>query len=270
MRLAPILTAVCAAAALPAYADEPARLDLAAPALLADAPKLPTEDEAPFFDRKSWSGGVEFGLNGSAGNTEQLAFRFGLNAKRDTTANTTSFGVAYSYAKDESATTKNKFQLDARNDFKTLLPDRWVVFVKGTAEYDQFQDWDWRASGFAGVGYQCIRDEKTSLLGRVGVGGSQTFGGTDDKFRPELDIGADFSHKLTERQKITATVDYYPSLSDFPTDYRIVGKAEWEVLVDPETKMSLKIGAVDRYDSNPGDGAKRNDLDYYALLVWSF
>lgn len=219
---------------------------------------------------KSWHGGIELGLNGSTGNTDQISLRAAATAKRETTDTATTFGIAYGYAKSEGATTKNKFQLDARNDYKKVLPDRWVLFVKGTLEADQFQDWNWRLSGYGGVGYEAIKDDTTTLILRAGIGGSQTFGGTDDKFRPELDLGLDLSHKLTERQKITATLDYYPSLSDFPKEYRIVAKAEWEAVVDPETKMSLKVGALDRYDSVPGGGAKRNDLDYYAMLVWSY
>ena len=37
-----------------------------------------------------------------------------------------------------------------------------------------------------------------------------------------------------------------------------------------ETKMSLKVGAEDRFNSHPGPDKKHNDLDYFALLVWSF
>ena len=266
------LFVLAAAFAAPAVASDapPAALDLGAAAMLAEAPPLPTEAEAPFFSRKSWEGGVELGLNGSAGTTEQVSFRAGFTAKRDTQENTTSFAAAYGYAKSEGETSKNKLQLDARNDFKKVLPERWLIFVKGTLEYDQFQDWDWRLSGYAGVGYEFIKNDKTTLIGRVGAGGSQTWGGSNDEFRPELNLGADLSHKLTERQKITATLDYYPALDDFPSKYRIVAKAEWEVVVDPEVKMSLKVGALDRYDSEPGTGAKRNDVDYYALLVWSY
>lgn len=274
-RIANAFIAIAGVAAIgtPALADETGAqtaLDLTAAAMLADAPPVPTSAEAPFFSRKSWTGGIEFGLNGSAGNTEQLALRAGITAKRDVQETTTTFAAAYGFATSEGETSKNKFQLDARNDYKKVLPDRWILFIKGTLEYDQFQDWDWRLSGYVGVGYDAIKDDKTSLILRAGVGGSQTFGSSDDEFRPELDLGADLSHKLTERQKITATIDYYPALDDFPSKYRVVGKAEWEVLVDPEVKMSLKVGAQDRYDSEPGPGAKRNDIDYYALLVWSY
>jgi hypothetical protein len=104
----------------------------------------------------------------------------------------------------------------------------------------------------------------------VGLGGSKTWGGNaDDDFRPEAMAGVDFEHKLTERQKITAMLEYYPSLDNFP-DYRLVAAAGYELLVDPESNMFLKIGLADRYDSNPGDGKKKNDFEYFATLSWVF
>jgi len=90
-----------------------------------------------------------------------------------------------------------------------------------------------------------------------------------EEFVPELDLGLDFSHKLTERQNIFASIDYYPSLSDFP-QYRALGKAGWEIVVDPEVNMYLKIGVSDRYISNPGTGFKKNDLEYFLTLGWEF
>ncbi len=63
--------------------------------------------------------------------------------------------------------------------------------------------------------------------------------------------------------------EFYEDFLDL-NEYRYKLKAEWELVVDPETKLSIQIGAEDRYSSNPGPNTKNNDLDYYALLVWSF
>lgn len=232
-----------------------------------EKPPLPAEDHS-FL--QYWTGSIEGGLNGSTGNTDNVSARAAILGARETDRNVTKAGLSYVYANQEGEKTKSRGELFARNDFKLEPGSPWRIFAEAKLEYDEFQDWDMRVSAFAGVGYAFIEDDTTTIVGRIGPGFSRTIGGTDDEWRAELVIGADLSHKLSERSKITASVDYFPSLSDFPGEYRIVAKAGYEVLVDPETKMSFKIGAEDRYDSRPGDGVKKNDLDYYALLVWSF
>ena len=64
----------------------------------------------------------------------------------------------------------------------------------------------------------------------------------------------------------TRTLD--PDVTDF-LDYRLKSKASWEVLLDEETNLSLKVSLLDRYDSTP-NGKKANDLDYTLTLLWSF
>lgn len=222
---------------------------------------------ASFWD--GWTGGFELGLNGSSGNTERLSFRAGANAGRTTDELDTKASVTYSYAKDEADVTDNMFVGNLRNDW--LFPDesRWRIFADGTFEFDEFQEWDMRLSGSGGVGYELIDTEKTFLLGRIGIGLTREVGGSENAVVPEAVLGVDFEHQLTERQKITASADYHPELSDIGP-YRVHSQAAWEILVDPEVNMSLKIGVDDRYDSSPGSGFNRNDLDYFAMLVWSF
>ena len=174
----------------------------------------------------------------------------------------------YTYAKDDGEESENKGQIDLRNDWLLGKESPWRVYALGRVEYDNFQNWDWRVSAFAGIGYEFIKTEKTTLIGRFGAGASREFGGDDNRITPELNFGADFEHKFTDTQKIFASLDYYPSLLNF-SDFRLVGKAGYEILLDPESGLSLKLGVEDRYDSSP-DGAKRNDLDYFVLMVFKF
>ena len=100
----------------------------------------------------------------------------------------------------------------------------------------------------------------------MGAGASREFGGPDDNWIPEANLAGDFEHKLTDRQKLKLTSDYYPAWEDFH-DYRLVTNAYWEILLDEQTNLSLKLGAVDRYDSTP-NGAQPNDIDYFVTLLW--
>ncbi len=233
---------------------------------MADPPPPPAEDWS-FLNH--WDGSADLGFNGSTGNSETFSGRGGLNFARKTDRNESKAGISYQYATQDSARTKSRGEAFARNDWILEKGSPWRIFATLKAEYDEDQDWKFRFSGFAGVGYAFIDDDRTQLIGRIGPGFSTTTGGTDDETRFELDIGADFSHKITDRQKITATVDYYPDLGDLWA-YRLVAKAQYEIVVDPETKMSLKLGAEDRYDSSPAAGTKKNDFEYFGLLSWAF
>jgi putative salt-induced outer membrane protein YdiY len=230
--------------------------------------KAPEVKQDPQSFWEGWTGSVEGGLNGAAGNSESLSFRVGATAKRETSKVATTAALAYQYGTQNGDKNVDKGTLDLRNDWKITPP--WRVFAAGKVEYDQFQDWDWRVSGVVGLGYEFIKTDRTLLLGRVGVGASKEFGGSDNRIKPELDFGLDLEHKIDERQKLTASLDYFPSLLNFPSDYRVVGKAAYEVVIDEKNNLSLKLGLEDVYQSRPGAGKKRDDLTYFLVAVYKF
>ncbi|MBX3363523.1 MAG: DUF481 domain-containing protein [Phycisphaeraceae bacterium] len=215
-----------------------------------------------------WKGGVSLGLNGSEGNTDRLSLRAGVNGQRVVERYDTRFGLTYVYSAEDGSKTEHRFRGDLRNDW--LFQDSpWRIFAQGAVDIDEFQNWDWRLQGFGGVGYAFIREERTELIGRAGLGASRAFGGDDNDVRFEAILGVDFARQITDRQKFTFTGEVYPSLSD-GGEFRALLRAGYEILVDPESGLSLKLGVEDRYDSDPGGDTKKNDLDYFVLLVWSF
>ena len=215
-----------------------------------------------------WSGSFELGLTGASGNNENFNFRAAANAAREDDRSADKLGLTYTYSSDDGDQTANRFAADARHDWK-LTDSKWRVYLGGTYEYDEFQDWDHRLSLGPGVGYKVIDNERTDLLLRTGVLGTREFGGSDDRWRPEADLGFDLLHQITERQSLEVNFDLYPSLD--PTGpYRFVGDAAWRIELDPEASLFLRIGVEDRYDSSPGLGKKRNDVNYYATIGWAF
>lgn len=240
----------------------------ASPAAEAEPPE-PTEPAPKLSFWNGWKRTVDLGVIGSDGNSETFGARGAFGMQRTTDYMETTVGLSYVYSSDNGEKTKSRGELTGRNDWFFGKESRWGFFAEGKAEYDEFQDWDWRLSGFIGPSYAFIRNEKTLLRGRVGVGGSYELGGDDNGFQPELLLGLDFEHAFNDRNKVFATVEYLPSLSEFP-EYRLNSKAGWEILVDEKSGANLKLGVVDRYDSNPGDGFKKNDIEYFVTLGWAF
>lgn len=230
-------------------------------------PPPPPPDPDSWF--KGWKGLVELGASGASGNTETFSGRFGIGATRETSKTKTTAGLSYNYGTDDGEKSKDNGRFDIRNDWLPQGDSKWRPFVQGSLEYDQFQDWDWRWSGFAGLGYELIKNDRFLLLPRFGIGASQEIGGSDTKIHPEGLLGADFEWKINERSKFFVSGDTYWQLDELPA-YRAFIRAGYEVLVDDKSGMTLKLGIEDRYDSSPGEGRNRNDLTYFALMAVPF
>jgi putative salt-induced outer membrane protein YdiY len=214
-----------------------------------------------------WSGNFELGLDGSEGNSPRLNFRFGFEAKRKTAEDVLSLDLDYHRNTNDSLTTAHRTFLDWRYE-RLFKESAWTWFAHGTVDYDEFQAFDVRVAIDSGLGYQFIDTDHTSFLGRLGGGWSREIGGPDDDYVPEAAFGMDFERQVTKRQKLAATVDYTPDVTDM-ADFRLKSKASWEVLLDGDTNLSLKMSVLDRYDSTP-HGAKANDVDYSVTLLWNF
>ena len=252
--------------------DQPAAIaPAAAPAAaephVASQEEKATEPEKPKKPVHLWKGGIELGFDGSEGNSETLNFRFGIDAKRKTDLDILDLNLDYRKKTADSRETANRLYFDGRHEW-LLLDTPWTWFVHQTTEYDEFKAYDVRVTLDTGIGYQFIETDGTSLMARCGSGLSREIGGPDDSFVPELALGLDFDHQLTQRQKLSASAEYTPDLTGF-SDFRVNTKAGWEVLLDEEWNLSLKLTVLDRYDSTP-NGARANDLDYSITLLWSF
>ena len=216
---------------------------------------------------KLWKGGCELGFNGSEGNSETLNFRLGFDAKRKTDANIIDLDLDYHKKTADSREAANRMLLDGR--YEWLHGDSPLTsFLHQTTEYDEFKAYNVRVTLDAGVGYQFLENDITSLTGRFGSGVSHEIGGPDKKVVPELTWSLEFEHQFSKRQKFKASTEYVPDVTDF-ADFRLTTKLGWEVLLDEDWNLSLKLGILDRYDSTP-NGSKPNDLDYSITLLWSF
>lgn len=233
----------------------------------ADAPPAKPEVPGPSTVPKLWTGSFELGLSGTEGNSRTLDFRCGAEAKRKTPTNLLSLDVDYHKSANDARETANRTFFDWRWE-RLFDKSPWTWFVHGTVEHDEFQVYDLRVTADTGVGHQLIKNDRTSLLGRFGAGFSREIGGPDDTWVPELLYGGELEHKLSQRQKLSASVEYAPDVTDW-NDFRLKAKAGWEVLLDETMNLSLKLSVLDRYDSTP-HGAKPNDLDYSAVLLWRF
>ncbi len=216
---------------------------------------------------KLWTGNFDMGLNGSEGNSRLFNVRFGSQAQRKTPRDILTLKLNYVRTNANSRNTVDRLFFDGREEWP-LADSPWTIYVHETTEYDQFRAFDARITGDAGLGYQFIKNDLTTLTGRFGPGVSHEFGGPDNRWVPEAVFGMALSHQLSKYHQLNATVDYFPDVTDFGS-YRVNSQASWQILLDEINNLSLKFSVIDRYDSTP-NGAQPNDLDYAATLVWSY
>jgi hypothetical protein len=214
-----------------------------------------------------WTGGVAIGLYGTEGNSDEFDVRAEVDGERDSEETRSSFLATYNYSNGNDGVSKNEARVTARNDWK-FDDSKWFTFVEGQFDYDEFQDWDTRVSVFGGPGYVWVENDKQRFMTRVGAGATREIGGADNAWRAEGLLAAEYRRQLTERQVVNASAEAYPDLGD-SRNWRIQSRATWEVMVDPEVNLMLKVGIENEYDTDP-NGAQRSDTDYFILLSWTY
>ena len=216
---------------------------------------------------EGWDGKIQLGFNGSSGNSDASIGRIDLNARRTVNQHEITMNSTYRQATREGVRTENRLRTSGQYDWKPQAETKWRLYATGRFEIDEFQSWDYRVDGFVGGGYDFLKSEKTTFITRLGFGGRQDFGGSDDGFRPEGVLEFEASQKLSARQTLTGRFEVVPDFDS--ADYRVNSQANWSIVIDPESNLSLRLGADIRFDSGSSSN-ESTDIDYFMTLGWSF
>jgi len=219
-----------------------------------------------YFGHATWTKSVELGLNGQTGNSESNSLRVGAKVKRN--GDHTVFSAEFKHLRtsDEEKITQNNAFFKQRLDWPLTIHKNWSVFEKTDLEYDEFKAFDLRLVFNSGLSFKPYKTDRTDWTISSGAGFSREYGGPDNTYVPEGSLGSSINHDVTESQALSLEFDFYPAL-DSDGSYRHVTDASYRISLDHG--LSLKLSAVNRYDSTP-NGRKPNDLDYAALLLWQF
>jgi len=277
---APAAEAPAVQAEAPAVQAEAPAVQTKAPAVPAEAPQAEapeattdlqpmTPDSATWLTQlHDWNAQLEIGVNGSQGNSETADLRIAAKAGNETESRRWAFDTAYFYSASNGEATRSDFTLGFVNDW--LFKDSpWFVFASGRVDFDDFQDWDYRANAAAGVGYELIDTDTLTVRLRGGAGAVKEFESDDEDVRPEGNVGGELKWQITPRQTFAAAVTAYPSFDEFG-EVRVRASADWTLKVDQADGVSLKVGVVDEYDSLADGDTDKNDFKYYGALVVDF
>src|SRR5690606_29571895 len=144
----------------------------------------------------------DLGFAGSSGNSDTFDGRAAFLTTRETERDRWRIDASYFYGESGGVRTKNDFTAGVLKDW--LFPESpWLVFAQGRFDYDEFKTWSYRVSGHGGVGYEFIKNDELTLIGRLGAGVSKEWKPSSD-LRPEGLLGAELGWNISERQRLTA------------------------------------------------------------------
>jgi len=268
------IDAAQAAAEAAAQAAEEAQAKLAELQAQAGEAKDPNEPEQPadvtdptgIFS--GWKSRFEAGLNGSDGNTEKASLYLSVVSNRETASSRQQFDASYIHGTSDGDQDVGKGTVGFRNDW--LFNEKpYFLFADGRADYDRFQAWEFRTSGFLGAGYDWIKKDNYSVTLLAGLGATREFKSVNNEIRPEAMLGTDVTWAISENQDLTYKFRFFPDLDD-GGEFRFTNDLAWVIALPDMENANLSLGVKQEYDSHAENTIEENDIYYYVAIGFDF
>ena len=210
---------------------------------------------------EQWTGGADFGLALTKGNSDTTNFALGLAMTRQTLRDRTNIYAASIYNREKSLgfsrTTANTTRFGFRYDRD--INRKWFGYIFTDLERNGQQALNLRLVPGGGLGYHAIRNERTQLDLLAGLALNREYfdGTSNDRSSLETQLGQTLSHRVSSRVSLKEQLFFFPNLSE-GGEYRINFDAQ--LLTDITRRIGWQVTLSDRYLSNPPSGFKQNDL----------
>jgi putative salt-induced outer membrane protein len=210
---------------------------------------------------EQWSGGADFGLALTSGNSDTTNVALGLAMTRATTNDKTSVYAASDYSRETTNGVSHTVANTIRGGVRYDRDINRKLFGYGFSdlEHNGLQSLTLRFVIGGGLGYHAIRNERTELdlLGGLDWNREYFKGDLNDHSSAEAQVGQTLTHRLSSRVSFKEQLFFFPSLSDTGR-YRINFDAG--LTTDITKRIGWHFTVSDHYLSNPPPGFKKNDL----------
>ena len=226
--------------------------------LAASAQDAPCDCAKPKGPPPVWTGAVSAGLALTAGNSDTSNISLAADMKRDAgTPWVFKAGALYLRGEQNDLLAVDRQTFHLREDYR-FSPR---AFVFGQFQYlrDEFQQVDYLMGPSAGVGYELVKTEPTSLTVDGGLG-------VVWEKNPALDVrssgavtaGEAFTHRLSPVATVTQSFTALWKMEDFGDALYAFGAG---ITADITPRSALKAELLNNYKSEPvGAGTKSNDV----------
>ena len=225
----------------------------------------PAEPELP-----DWTGSITAGAKYTGGNTETSSVNVQFDAERRDEMDRWTFKAWWNYGEqkidgDTEITVRNEGGFVKYDYFAT--EKLYYLGIAG-AEADSLAGLDLRWYAGAGLGYQFLESEETSLLAEAALTYFvEEFDDGTDQESVALRLAYSVSHQLTETTRFEQDLVMFPSLEDIEDFY---GKLDTRVQTNLTDSMFAQLQNIIDYDNTPSSGKERLDNQVLLTLGWSF
>lgn len=242
------------------------------PEAAAGEPTGPVEPPKPSLLRlvvSDWKGEVKFGFEFGSGNNDRTKFSGGFNINKKYWGHKTELYTEYFIASNNRGESENRLLSRFRQDWSTGGTKWNSVFLRVDGDADRFQDYDYRLNVSTGPSYQAVKTDKTDIRLSLAASARREFGGGNEDIVPEGAFFLNASHRLSDTQRIRFAVDYLPEVEQIQR-YRLNARVNWDIDINPEAGLGLRMSVNNRYDSRARGSRERNDFDFLMHLIWNF
>jgi putative salt-induced outer membrane protein YdiY len=223
---------------------------------------------------QDWTGRILFTGALARGNTDTFDIGLTANAalRRDDEFHNdrTNLGGAYNFGRtgrgDDKTTTTDNWNVVGKYD--QFWSPKFYGYATTKVEHDRIASLRYRLAPGVGVGYQWIESPAMNFNTEAGV----TYvyedfdtGGNDEFVA--LRLAYHFDKRLADNVGLFHNLEWLPSFAD-PGDYLL--NTDAGVRVDLTASMFSEFKVELKRDSQPAEGALKNDLRYILGVGWSF
>ena len=160
----------------------------------------------------------------------------------------------------------NDFLFNTTQDW--FVPDsNWSIFATGTYQWDAFEQWEHRISGYLGPGYKLVDRETLSLDLRIGAGATYEYG--VPQVLPEALLSLEWNWEIDDRQSLNGIFSYVPDFTMIE-QYRLEFNGEWNFRLQKEEGLSFYMGIRNQFQSIVPAESTRNDLRLFGGVKYEF
>ena len=242
-------------------------------------PHLAWADLAPPPKDGLWRGFAGAALSATSGNTETSSALLNAEGARASDHDKISLGANINYARatndaGERITTADESSAFGQYD-RDIAP-RWFGFGRLSYDRDALIDLSSRATLSGGVGFRVIDSpaHTFTLLGGFGhtterYSTAQTIADeTDTRFnRWSAFLAEESAHKLTETTSFKQRLESNPALDGSGA---VLWKFNANLDVAINSSLSLSVGVIDTYNTEPPEGAVKNDVTFFTGINVKF
>lgn len=249
----------------------PASLGLMTPLAMAELAPPPKDG--------LWRGIAGAALSATSGNTKTSSVLLNTDAVRASDQDKFALGATVNHARGtdeagERSTTADKASAFGQYD-RDFAP-RWFGFGRLAYDRDALIDLSSRHTATVGVGHRLIDTDTNSftLTGGVGYvveryGTLQTIANeTDTRFgRPTVFLAEESAHKLTQTTSLKQRLEAAPALDGSGA---VLWKFNANLDVAINKSLSVAVGVIDTYNTEPPEGAAKNDVSVFTGITYRF